>query len=106
LSRQNLTILGCGLTLFVAVIFVELRQKYPTLDLALFKIRMFAAGNISSFLNSVAFSCGPFLRSLFLQLVLGYSAAKAGVMLIPMEIIVLVLGPSAADYRIDTAAGF
>ena len=93
LSRQNLIILACGLALFIAVIFVELRQKYPTLDLALFKIRMFAAGNISSFLNSVAFSCGPFLRSLFLQLVLGYSAAKAGVMLIPMEIIVLVLGP-------------
>jgi MFS family permease len=75
------------------VIFVELRQKFPTLDLALFKIRLFAAGNLASFLNSLAFSCGPFLRSLFLQLILGYSTLKAGLILIPMEAIVFVLSP-------------
>ncbi len=93
LSIRNLIILICGIALFVAVIFVELRQKYPTLDLALFKIRLFAAGNIASFLNSLAFSCGPFLRSLFLQLVLGYSTLKAGLILIPMEAIVFILSP-------------
>jgi EmrB/QacA subfamily drug resistance transporter len=93
LSLRNLLILGAGLVFFVVVIFVELRQKYPTLDLALFKIRLFAAGNIASFLNSLAFSCGPFLRSLFLQLVLGYTSLKAGLMLIPMEIVVFILGP-------------
>ena len=70
---------------FVAVIFVELRQKYPTLDLTLFKIRLFAAGNLASFLNSLAFACGPFLRSLYLQLVLGYSPLKTGLSLIPMD---------------------
>lgn len=77
----------------MAVILVESRQKFPTLDLKLFKIRLFAAGNLTSFLNSLAFSCGPFLRSLYLQLVLGYSALKAGVMLIPMEALVFVLSP-------------
>ena len=93
LSKRNLAILACGIALFIVVIFIELKQKFPTLDLALFKIRLFAAGNIASFLNSLAFSCGPFLRSLFLQLVLGYSALKAGLMLIPMEFIVFVLSP-------------
>jgi EmrB/QacA subfamily drug resistance transporter len=92
-SGRNIAILACGLAFFVAVVFVELRQKYPTLDLTLFKIRLFAAGNITSFLNSLAFSCGPFLRSLYLQLILGYSALKAGVLLIPMEIVVLIFGP-------------
>jgi MFS family permease len=92
-AGRNIAILAGGLALLVAVVFVELRQKYPTLDLRLFKIRLFAAGNATSFLNSLAFSCGPFLRSLFLQLILGYSALKAGVLLIPMEIIVLVLSP-------------
>jgi MFS family permease len=72
---------------------VELRQPYPTLDLTLFKIRLFAAGNISSFINAVAFSCGPFLRSLYLQLILGYSALKTGVLLIPMEIIIFAISP-------------
>jgi len=92
-SVRNIAILAGGLAVFAAVIFIELRQKYPTLDLTLFKIRLFAAGNLTGFLNSIAFACGPFLRSLYLQLILGYTALKAGVALIPMEILVLVLAP-------------
>ena len=92
-SGRNIVILAGGLAFFVAVIFIELRQKYPTLDLKLFKIRLFAAGNIASFLNGIAFSCGPFLRSLYFQLILGYSALRAGILLIPMEIVLLALSP-------------
>ncbi len=92
-SSRNIAILAAGVALFVAVVLVENRQKFPTLDMSLFKIRLFAAGNLTSFLNSVAFSCGPFLRSLYLQLVLGYSAFTAGIMLIPMEILVFVFSP-------------
>jgi EmrB/QacA subfamily drug resistance transporter len=92
-SARNIAILAGGLVLFVVVIIVELKQKYPTLDLSLFKIRLFAAANLTGFLNSLAFSCGPFLRSLYLQLILGYSPLKAGVILIPMEIVVFVLSP-------------
>jgi EmrB/QacA subfamily drug resistance transporter len=92
-SGRNIAILAGGLVIFVAVIFVELRQKYPTLDLSLFKIRLFAAGNIASFLNGLAFACGPFLRSLYLQLILGYSALKTGVLLIPMEIMIFAISP-------------
>ncbi len=93
LSGRNIAILAGGLAFFVAVIFVELRQKYPTLDLTLFKIRLFATGSLASFLNAIAFSCGPFLRSLYLQLILGYSALKTGVLLIPMEIVIFVVSP-------------
>ena len=93
LSIRNIAILVCGLAVFVAVIFVELKQKYPTLDLTLFKIRQFALGNIAGFLNGIGFSFGPFLRSLYLQLILGYSAAKTGLLLIPMEIIVFIISP-------------
>jgi MFS family permease len=92
-SGRNIAMLVGGLAFFVAVIFVELRQKYPTLDLTLFKIRVFAAGNLAAFLNSVAFACGPFLRSLYLQLILGYSALKTGVALIPMEIMIFAISP-------------
>jgi EmrB/QacA subfamily drug resistance transporter len=92
-SPRNLLILAGGFVLFLVFIFVERRQRYPTLDLNLFKIRLFAAGNLAGFLNSVAFNCGPFLRSLYLQLVMGYSALRAGVILIPMEVVVLVVSP-------------
>jgi EmrB/QacA subfamily drug resistance transporter len=93
LSLRNKLVLVAGLATFALVIWVELRQEYPTLDLGLFKIRLFAAGNLASFLNSMAFNCGPFLRSLYLQLILGYSASKAGAALIPMELLVFVLSP-------------
>ena len=92
-SKLNLVILAGGIVLFLIMIVIELKQKYPTLDLKLFKIRMFAAGNLATFLNTIAFNCGPFLRSLYLQLILGYSALKTGVLLIPMEIIIVVLNP-------------
>jgi EmrB/QacA subfamily drug resistance transporter len=93
LSGRNIATLAGGLVFFVAIIFVELRQKYPTLDLTLFKIRQFAAGNLVSFLNGLAFSCGPFLRSLYLQLVLGYTPLKTGILLIPMEIVIFCVSP-------------
>jgi EmrB/QacA subfamily drug resistance transporter len=93
LSKRNIILLAGGLAVFVAVIFVELRQKFPTLDLALFRIRQFALGNLAGFLNAIAFSCGPFLRSLYLQLILGYSPAKTGLLLIPMEIIIFIISP-------------
>jgi len=92
-SGRNIAILAGGLAFFVAVVFVELRQKYPTLDLTLFKIRQFAMGNLANFLNSLTFSCGPFLRSLYLQLVLGYSPLKTGLLLIPMDSLILILNP-------------
>jgi EmrB/QacA subfamily drug resistance transporter len=93
LSVRNLSVLAIGLVVFVAVILVELRQKYPIIDLALFRIRLFATGNIANFLNCLAFACGPFLRSLYLQLVLGYSPLKTGVLLIPMDALIFVLNP-------------
>jgi EmrB/QacA subfamily drug resistance transporter len=93
LSARNLAILAGGVSFFIVVIIVELKQKHPTLDLTLFKIRQFALGNTANFLNSMTFGCGPFLRSLYLQLILGYSALKAGVLLIPMEIVIFFLSP-------------
>ena len=93
LSGRNLAVLAGGAVFFIIVIFVELRQPNPTLDLKLFKIRLFAAGNLTSFLNALAFSCGPFLRSLYLQLILGYSPLRTGVLLIPLEIVIFVLSP-------------
>ena len=92
-SGRSIAIIIGGLAFFAVVVFVELRQKYPTLDLTLFKLRLFAAGNIAALLNSLAFASGPFLRSLFLQLVLGYSALKTGILVIPMQIAGIILSP-------------
>ena len=92
-SVRNIIIIASGLTIFAVAVFVAFRQQHPTLDVKLFKIRAFAAGTTASFLNAIAFACGPFLRSLYLQLVLGYTPLKTGILLIPMEILIFVLSP-------------
>jgi EmrB/QacA subfamily drug resistance transporter len=94
LSLNNISILTFGLMLFLVFIIVERRQKHPMLDLSLFKLRLFAAGNLSGFSNSLAYNCIPFVMgSLYLQLIKGYSPFTAGLMMIPMEVIVLVMSP-------------
>ncbi len=93
LSPRNLAILAGGIVAFIGLIVIERKQKHPMLDLKLFRLRMFSAGNLASFLNSIAFSCGPFLRSLYLQLVVGYSPLEAGMMLIPLNLVVFVGTP-------------
>jgi len=84
----NQALLLFGVAVFLAFIVIERRQRFPTIDLSLFRIRLFAAGNIASFLNSLAYNCAPFVISLYLQLVKGYTPAEAGLVLIPMEIVV------------------
>jgi EmrB/QacA subfamily drug resistance transporter len=84
-DTSNQIILAAGLSLFILFIAIERKQKHPTLDLSLFRIRLFAAGNLASF------QCAPFIISLYLQLVKAYTPSEAGIMLIPMEIIVLTM---------------
>jgi EmrB/QacA subfamily drug resistance transporter len=92
-STQNLIMLAAGLALFLVVIIVELKVKNPLLDLSLFKIRLFAAGNITSLLDSLAYNCGPYLRSFYLQLVMGYSATESGAMMIPLNAVIFFISP-------------
>jgi len=71
-------------------ILVAFRQEHPTLDVKLFKIRAFAAGTMASFLNSSAFALRPvFTVFIFKSWWLGYSPMKTGLLLIPMEILIL-----------------
>ncbi|HUW48218.1 MAG TPA: MFS transporter [Patescibacteria group bacterium] len=93
LSTSNAIILALGTALFASFILFEKRVEYPILDLGLFSFRQFTAGNISGFLNALAFNCAPFLLSLYFQLVRSYDPLITGIFFIPMEIMVFVFGP-------------
>jgi len=88
-----LTLLIGGLLVFFIFVLVEKRMQYPALDLDLFKMRLFTAGNIASFLNCLAYSTVPFAITFYLQLVRHLNPLTAGFMFIPMEAVVLVVGP-------------
>jgi EmrB/QacA subfamily drug resistance transporter len=92
-STLTVILLGLGVALLPLFIIVERRVAHPTLDLTLFKIRLFTAGNLASLLNSLAFNSQPFLLTLYFQLVRGEDPLRTGLLLIPLEVTFLIFGP-------------
>lgn len=90
-----------GIGLLVTFLFVETRVADPMFRLALFRVQSFAAGNITSFLGSLARGGMMLLLVLWFQGIWlplhGYSFAEtpfwAGVLMMPMIAGFLVAGP-------------
>ncbi len=78
-----------------AFIVLELRQRAPMLDLALFKNGTFAGANTVALMVSLAMFGVFFFISLFVQNILGYSAIKAGATFLPMTILIILVAPLA-----------
>jgi Na+/melibiose symporter-like transporter len=72
---------------------VERRTKFPVLDLSLFRIRLFTAGNIANLLSGLAFAGLAFVMTLYFQLVRGYDPLHAGISLIPLDATLIIIGP-------------
>ena len=82
-----------GLFSLVLFVFVERRIKEPALDLSLFSVKVFSAGNVASFLNTLAFNSLPFVVTLYLQLVRHVDPLTTGFIFVPMEAVVMIVGP-------------
>lgn len=81
-----------GLALFY---YIEKRSHYPLIQLNLFKNINFAAGNIVSALLMFGLIGILFLLVLYFQIVLGLSAVKTGLVLLPMSAVVVLIAPLA-----------
>ena len=86
-------LLSAGVALFVVFLILEKRVNHPVLQLSLFRIRTFTAGNVSSLLNGLAFWGVAFELTLYLQLVRGFSAFQAGIALLPIDIAMILFAP-------------
>src|SRR3989454_4023253 len=90
-----------GVILLAAFIWIELHVQDPMFRLGLFRIRMFAAGNASSFLASIARGGLQFMLVIWLQGIwlplhgYNYDVAPlwAGIYMIPLMIGFLLMGP-------------
>lgn len=82
-----------GILALLVFVLVERRIKEPAVDLSLFRVRVFTAGNIASFLNTLAFNSLPFIVTLYLQLVRHVDPLRTGLIFVPMEAVVMVIGP-------------
>jgi EmrB/QacA subfamily drug resistance transporter len=76
-----------------AFLWVELRKPDPLLDLSLFRIRLFAMGNLTGLLNGIARNGVLFLLVFYLQGAKGDDPVTAGLLLSPLAVGLLVLSP-------------
>ncbi|HEX9016711.1 MAG TPA: MFS transporter [Chloroflexota bacterium] len=74
-------------------VVVESRVKDPMVNLSIFRRRTFSAGNLAGLLAFLAISANAFLMPFFLQLVLGYSAIQAGLLMTPTALVMAVIAP-------------
>jgi EmrB/QacA subfamily drug resistance transporter len=88
-----IAIVGLG-----AFVLLELHQRIPMLDLALFKNRTFAGANVTMMLVALAMFGVFFYVSLYLQNILAYSPTKAGASFLPMTILIILIAPIAGKF--------
>jgi DHA2 family multidrug resistance protein len=77
----------------VALLFWELRQRQPILDLAVFKVRNYTPGAVLIFAVGVALFGSMVLLPIFLQNLLGYTAMLSGLAMSPGGVGSLIFMP-------------
>ncbi len=83
--------LGFGILALVAFLWRERTATQPMMPLALFTVRNFAWGNLSTTFVYAAISLGGFLLAVYLQQVAGYPATIAGLATLPVTLISIAL---------------
>lgn len=73
----------------------EHRVRQPLIDFSLFRSLNFAAGNVTGLLLSAAMMGAFFTIPIFLQSVLGFTAIKAGLVMVPMSVVIIFAAPAA-----------
>jgi EmrB/QacA subfamily drug resistance transporter len=82
-----------SLVAFALFLYFEPRKSEPLLDMRLFKIRLFSAGNLSQLLYSLGFGALSLIVILYFQLIRGYDALTAGLLFLPLDLAFVSIGP-------------
>jgi len=77
----------------VAFVLLEVRTKYPLLDLQLLRIREFSGGVVAQLLNAVSFGAVLLLLSVYFQQIKDMTPLVAGLIIIPLDVTTIFLGP-------------
>jgi MFS transporter, DHA2 family, multidrug resistance protein len=77
----------------IAVVFWEWHTEHPIIDLRLFRDRSFAIGNSMMFMLGFILLGTTLLLPLFTQTMMGYTAEKAGLALMPGGLVILASMP-------------
>ncbi len=86
---------AAGIALLAGFVVRERRAAEPMLPLRLFRVRAFAAANLTGFFTSGAIFSAAFLTAQYFQLGLGYSPLATGLRLLPWTATPMVVAPLA-----------
>jgi EmrB/QacA subfamily drug resistance transporter len=86
-------LLFIGIIFFAVFFIIEKKEKYPMMDLSLFKNRLFFLGNIASLLNFMSQFSTVFLMPFYLQQLRGISPSQAGLIMLPMPLVTMIIAP-------------
>jgi EmrB/QacA subfamily drug resistance transporter len=94
-STRVLSLFAVAAVALAVFVLLELRQRVPMLDLALFRNPTFSGANAVMLLVGLAMFGIFFYNSLFLQNVLGYGAIETGATFLPMTVLIIFVAPVA-----------
>jgi DHA2 family multidrug resistance protein len=89
---------------FCAFLIWELTEKFPVVDLTLFRYRNFSLGTIAFCLGYALFFANVLLLPLWLQTSVGYTATWAGLVAAPSGVVAVIATPIAARFMAGTDA--
>jgi EmrB/QacA subfamily drug resistance transporter len=84
-----------GLAVLTGFVAWERRAASPMLPLRLFRVRTFAAANVTGFMSFGAIMSAAFLTAQYFQLGLGYSPLTAGLRMLPWTATPMIVAPVA-----------
>ncbi len=87
-----------GAVMMAAFFVWELRSKHPMLDIHFFENPRFSAASSAITLVFLALFGTLFLLTQYLQSVLGYSTVKAGAVLLPQAIVMMIFAPLSSGF--------
>lgn len=92
-SPEILAGFATGIALFVGFMVWEMRCDHPMLNLEFFKNPRFSAASGAITLTFLGLFGMIFLLTQYLQSVLGYSTIKAGAVLLPQAVVIMIAAP-------------
>ncbi len=92
--RTLVSIIG-GLVVLGLFVLWEMRRRSPLVDLTLFKIQEFTAGQLAGLFATMSLSSLTFLFPFYWQGMRGYSAEAAGILLLPLPLALMIAAPIA-----------
>jgi MFS family permease len=95
-AAPTAALLAGAVPVLAAFGLVERRRPDPVLRLGLLRLPGVRTANATLFLNAGAVAAALFFVTLYLQVVLGYSALAVSAVFAPVTLIILVLSPRAA----------